>query len=68
MDDKDWLDEVAGGEVMFPDETPDRLGTAAAAGTEKRLAGHGRNTRERRAAPQPRKNPYGNRGMPVAAL
>ncbi len=33
------LDQVAGGEVMFPDETSHRLGATAAAGAEKLEAG-----------------------------
>ena len=49
--DEEGLDQVAGGEVMFPDETPHRLGTPAAARPENRLVGHGRKTITARPLP-----------------
>lgn len=42
--DEEGLDQVAWGEAMFPDETPQRLGATAAAGAEKLMLGHGGKT------------------------
>jgi hypothetical protein len=41
VDHEEGLDQVAGGEAMFPNETPDRLGAAEPAGTMELLQGHG---------------------------
>ena len=67
------LDQVACGEVMFPDETSHRLGATAAAGAEKLMLGHGGkttaiDTAEGRNVRKRMPHAQGNRGMGYAAF
>src|SRR5439155_26896608 len=54
VDHEQWLDEVAGTQLMLAHQLRHGLTATAAPGTEDVGGGHGGKTRERKASPQPR--------------